>query len=146
MKKLLAAFAVVGILVAGIAHADVIADRKAIMKEGNAASMAILAKTAKGEMEYDQEAVMAAFTAMREGTANFHEFFPEGSETGGETTASPAIWTDMEGFQAALAEFHADLDAALAAEPATMDEFVPVFQEVAGNCQSCHQEFRVQKN
>lgn len=143
MKKLfLGAFAS-ALLVSGIAYADVIEDRQAIMKQKNGASMGALVKIVKGEMEYDQAAVKAAFQTMREGTEGFADLFPEDTMEGGETKAAPKIWDDMDGFKAALADFHADLDAAIAAEPATKEEFMPLFQEVAANCQSCHQVYRV---
>jgi cytochrome c556 len=146
MRKLFTVIAMTGIFLSGIAYADVIEDRQAIMKEKNGASMGVLGKIAKGEMAFDADAVMNAFVTMREGTEGFAELFPEGTQTGGDTTASPAIWSDMEGFRDQLAEFHADLDAAIAAEPANMEEFMPVFQEVAGNCQDCHQDYRVKKD
>lgn len=145
MRILFAAVATAGLLVAGTAFADDIEDRKAMMKK-NGAAMGVLVKTVKGEMAYDADAVLAAFTSMREETDGFADHFPEGSETGGDTIASPKIWEDMEGFKAALSEFHSDLDAAIEAKPANMEEFQPVFGQVAENCQACHKEYRVQKN
>ncbi len=144
MKKLFLGVAAVAMMVAGVAHADAIADRKAAMKN-NGAQMGVLGKTAKGEMAFDAAAVLAAFTAMRQGVEGFADHFPAGSETGGETTASPKIWEDMDGFKAALAKFTGDLDAAITAAPADKDAFMAVFGPVAGNCQSCHEAYRVMK-
>lgn len=146
MKRLFVGVAATAFLFSAIAQADVIADRKAMMKEKNGASIGTLVKTAKGEMAYDTAAVKAAFMTMREGTEGFTDLFPAGSETGGETTASAKIWEDMDGFKAALEKFHADLDAAIAADPQNPEAFMPVFNQVASNCKSCHETYRVMKN
>lgn len=143
MRKLFLGTMAAAMLVSGAAMADAIADRKAVMKEKVGASMGVLVKTVKGEMVYDAAAVKAAFTTMREGTANFANLFPEGSESGGKTIADPKIWSDMDGFKAALAKFHADLDEAIAANPADKDAYGPVFGKVAANCNACHETYRV---
>ena len=145
MRRLFLGVAGAMLVFSTVAHADAIADRKAMMKEKNGASMGTLAKIVKGEMDFDAEAVKASFTTMREGTEGFADLFPEDSMEGGDTTASAKIWEDMDGFKAALAKFHADLDAAIAADPQDKAAFMPVFQTVAGNCQSCHEAFRVKK-
>ena len=144
MKWVFAAAAAV-VFTASAAHADAIADRKALMKEKVGASMGLLGKTAKGEMAYDAAAVLAAFTTMREATNGFGDLFPADSKEGGETTASPKIWEDMDGFKAALVKFQGDLDSAVSAAPADKDAFMPVFGAVAGNCKACHETYRVQK-
>jgi cytochrome c556 len=146
MKKLFFSVAAASLLIAGVAHADAIAERKAIMKEKVGASMGVLVKTSKGEVAYDAAAVLAALTTMRESTANFGDLFPAGTETGGETTASPKIWEDTEGFKAALAKYRADLDAAIAAAPQDVAALGPVLGAVGGNCKSCHESFRVKTN
>lgn len=146
MQRLLLGVAASAFLFVTAASADVIADRKAIMKEKNGASVGVLVKIMRGEMDYDAEAVMTAFKTMREGTEGYADLFPEDSMTGGETTASPKIWEDMDGFKAKLASFHADLDAAIAAEPADKEAFTPLFNQVASNCQSCHEAYRIMKN
>ncbi len=145
MKKLFFSVAAATVLFAGVAHADVIADRKAEMKN-NGASIKLLSQSAKGEVPYDAAAVLAALTSMRKTTSNFADLFPAGSETGGETTASPKIWEDMNGFKTALAKFHTDLDAAIAAAPADPAALGAVLGAVGGNCQSCHESYRIMKN
>ena len=146
MKKLFLGALASAMLLSGIAYADEIADRKAVMKTKVGASMGVLVKTVKGEMDYDPEAVNAAFTTMRTSTTHFIDLFPEGTETGGETSVSPKIWEDMDGFTAALADFHSDLDAAIEANPQSKEDFMPLFQEVAANCKACHEGYRILKN
>ncbi|MEC9344404.1 MAG: cytochrome c [Pseudomonadota bacterium] len=144
-QRLFLGVAAAMLVLTGVAHADVIADRKAIMKMKMGASMGVLAKTMKGEMDYDPAAVLAAFTTMREGIEGFGELFPEDSMSGGETIASPKIWEDMEGFQAAITKVKSDLDTAIAAAPQDKAAFTPVFQSVAGNCGACHETYRIKQ-
>lgn len=147
MNKLFLGVAAGAMMISSIAHADAIADRKAVMKEKNGANMGALVKFAKGETTpYDPAAALASLKAMREGTATFADLFPVGSETGGETSASPKIWEDNAGFKAALAKYHADLDAAIAAPPADVAALGAVLGAVGANCKSCHETYRIVKN
>lgn len=67
--------------------------------------MGTLAKTAKGEVDYDATAVATAIQTMNDATKNFVEKFPEGSESGHETEAGPEIWSDRDGFQKSVDKF-----------------------------------------
>ena len=133
-------------LVATYAFAqDPIQTRQAAMKSvGGAAKQA--GEMLKGEKPYDAEVALAALTKMNEVATVFADYFPEGSETGGDTTASPKIWEDMAGFQAAVAKFEADTAAAVAAAPADLDAFKTAFGAVGANCGTCHKAYRVSKN
>lgn len=101
----------------------------------------------KGETEFDAAEVNERLAAMQEAIQPFGEYFPEGTELAGENenAAGPAIWTDREGFEAQLAEFKSDIDAAVAANPQTREEVAAAFSEVAENCKACHEEYRVKK-
>ncbi|MCB1462218.1 MAG: cytochrome c [Nitratireductor sp.] len=143
MHKLILGMAAAMFLTTGVANADAISDRKAAMKS-NGGAIGTLVKMVKGEMDYDPAAALAAFTTIREDMEGFEDLFPEDSMTG-DTTASPKIWEDMEGFKAAVAKVEADLDAAIAAAPQDKAAFMPVFQQVAGNCQACHETYRIKK-
>jgi cytochrome c556 len=145
MKRLFIGVAGAAMLIAGVAHADVIADRKAEMKN-NGAKIGMLVKSAKGEIDYDAAAVLDALKSMRATTNNYAELFPTGSATGGETEASPKIWEDMDGFKAKLAAFHAELDAAIAAAPDSKEALQPLVGKIGGTCQGCHETFRLKKS
>src|SRR6185295_14337245 len=94
---------------------DPIADRKAIMKE-RGGLIGGLAKMAKGETAFDAGAVLTALQGLQanEAKVDIAVLFPAGSDQG-DTTASPKIWEDMAGFQAANDKYKAAVDAAVAA-------------------------------
>ena len=144
MHKLILGVAAAMLLTTGVANADAISDRQAAMKK-NGGAIGPLVKIMKGEMDYDPATVLASFTTMREDMDGFENLFPEDSMTGGDTTASPKIWEDMDGFKAAVEKMRGDLDAAIAAAPQDKAAFMPVFQQVAGNCGACHEAYRIKK-
>jgi cytochrome c556 len=69
--------------------------------------------------------------------------FPAGTETGGNTKALPAIWSDRAGFEKAAATFGENatkLSAAAAADDKTA--FAEAFKATAGACGACHRTYR----
>lgn len=144
LKIIMAAAVLLGS--AGVGHSadDPIAVRKAIMKNVGAATGAGGAM-AKGEAEFNAVTAALVLRTMNTAALGFGELFPEGSETGGESTASPKIWEDRAGFNAALAKFAADTAAGIAAKPADLDAFRAAFGAAASNCGACHKAYRVKK-
>lgn len=124
---------------------DPIANRKGIMKNVGA-SMGVLGKMAKGEMEFEPTAAHLALRVMNAGSYGYGELFPAGSETGGETEASPKIWESMDDFQAKVAKFQADTAAAVATPPASKEDLGATLGSVGANCKECHEAFRIKKN
>jgi cytochrome c556 len=139
----LAAFAV---SVAGVAHSadDPIMARRALMKKNGAAAK-VAVDFIKGTTPYDAAGAAAAMKDIADDLTTFVTLFPEGSDKG-ETSASPAIWTDMDGFKAIAAKMVTDANAAAAAAPNGLDAFQTAFATVGDNCQSCHEKDRVKKN
>lgn len=119
--------------------------RQEMMKK-NGAAVGELAKMVKGEAAFDAAAALAALTSISEVAATYGEHFPEGSETGFETEAAPAIWTDRAGFDAKLAAFKTSADAAVAAAPADLDGLKAVFGPLTQNCGACHETYRLKKS
>ena len=119
--------------------------RQELMK-ANGSDVGTLAKMVKGETPYDAAAALAALTGISEVAAKFGDYFPAGSETGFETEAAPAIWSDMDGFKAKLADFKASADAAAAAAPADLDGLKAVFGPLTKNCGACHETYRLKKS
>lgn len=122
------------------AAGDPIADRKAMMKSVGAATGASAAMM-KGQADFDARVAMLALRTMNAVALGYGSKFPEGSETG-DTKAKATIWSDSEGFTAALAKFEADTAAALAAPAADLDAFKAQFGMVAANCKACHETYR----
>ena len=145
MRKLIFAISALA-LVTTAAFADVIADRKAVMKD-NAKQVGVLVKMVKGEADFDAEAVKAALTALNDNVQKIDVAvsFPPGSDTG-DTTASPKIWEDMAGFKAAEDKYLADVKAAHAAAPADVDALKTQLGMLGGACGTCHKAYRVKKS
>ncbi|GGB08677.1 cytochrome C556 [Brucella endophytica] len=145
MRKLVAAAALF-IATAGLAHADVVADREAIMK-GLARSVGQLAPMVKGAKPFDAAAASDALSQLNDYAQKLDvdALFPKGSDTG-ETEASPKIWENMADFKARNEKFKTDVAAAVAAKPQDLDSLKAQFQVISANCGSCHQQFRVKKN
>lgn len=128
-----------------MANADVIKDRQDKMKIVGK-SMGIVGKMAKGQTDFDSQAALAAFVAMKDAADGYETLFPEGTETGGETEAAPAIFTDRAGFEAKVADFEASLVKVTAAAPESVEALGAMVGEVGQNCGVCHKVYRVKKN
>ncbi|MGH6763056.1 MAG: c-type cytochrome [Phyllobacterium sp.] len=146
MKKALAILAFAAFATAPLtASADAIADRQALMKDTGAAVKTI-APIAQGKADFDAAVVLAALTKINENAQklDFATHYPAGSDKG-DTEASPKIWEDPAGFEAALAKYKKDAAAAVAANPQDIDSFKAQFGVVAANCGACHETFRIKK-
>ncbi len=117
MRKLILAISALA-LVTSAAFADPIADRQALMK-ANGKAMGALVPMTKGEKPFDAAVVLDGAEDLNDNAQKMDVagLFPAGSDTSGDTTASPKIWEDMAGFQAKVDKFKADTAAALAAPP-----------------------------
>jgi cytochrome c556 len=142
MKRLVAA--AIGLaLGTTLALAGPIEDRQAIMK-GVAAATKTRTGIAKGEIPFDATKSKEIFTVYINASQKFPTLFPEDSKTGGDTTASPAIWEKKAEFEALMQKFGADAQAGLAATDQA--SFAAAFKTVTGNCGTCHQTFRIKKS
>ena len=139
-NTLSAALVSVGIVAAGTvqAAADVTKERQDAMSHVGAATKAAAAM-AKGEVPFDAVAAELALRTMNATALGFKHMFPEGSETGSNTEAGPAIWSDRAGFDAAVDKFIADTGAKVTDEAS----FKAAFGAATGNCGSCHKAYRV---
>ncbi|MEZ5839032.1 MAG: cytochrome c [Hyphomicrobiales bacterium] len=146
LRYVAAAAALAGILgtVGAIAADNPIETRKGVMKSIGAAIKAT-APMVKGEAEYDAVKAELAMRVVANGAAAAPHLFPAGSETGGDTEASPKIWEDMAGFKAKADTFAADANAAVASAAGGLDAFKGGFMKLTGNCKDCHEAFRIKK-
>ena len=144
MKIVAAALLATVLAAPTIAQTDPIAARQALMK-ANGKDTKAGAAMLKGEVPFDAAAGQAIFARMNDVAGKFGNYFPKGSDKGGDTEAAPAIWAKPAEFKAALAKFQADTAAAVAAKPATQADFGKQFGMVTANCKSCHEAFRIKK-
>lgn len=143
MRKLIFAISALALGVS-FASADPVKDREALMK-ANGAAMGALGAYVKGEKPFDAADVLAQLTKLSDDAQklNSMDLWPAGSDADSE--ASPKIWQDTAGFQAALDKFQTDTAAGVAAAPADVDALKAQMGAIGGNCSACHQAFRVKK-
>ena len=145
MRKLVLAISMLA-FAGSAAFADPIADREASMKE-RGKIVGGLSKVVKGEEAFDAAAVLEQLRALESNADKFDvaALFPAGSDQG-KTEASPKIWEDMAGFNAAEDKYLADVKAAVAAAPTNVDALKESFGKVAANCGACHKAYRLKKS
>ncbi|MCA1300076.1 c-type cytochrome [Stappia indica] len=132
-------------LLAGPAAADPIQTRQNIMKSVGAAT-GTLGKMIKGEIPYDATAADMAMRVLFTAPSGFVHQFPDGTQTGGKTEASPKIWEDRAGFEKIAADMEMAALAAIPAASGGLDQLKGAFGSVARNCKACHEGYRIQKN
>jgi cytochrome c556 len=99
----------------------------------------------KGEAPFDAAAAMKSFETWAEIAGSFGDLFPPGTETGFDTEAKKEVWTDRAGFDAEMAKFSKAANAAVAANPQSLDELKAAAGPVFKSCKSCHETYRVEK-
>ncbi|WEX79123.1 cytochrome c [Sinorhizobium numidicum] len=118
--------------------------RQQLMKKVGAAAGA-LSGIAKGEKPYDADIVKASLATISETVKIFPNHFPEGSETGMETEASPKIWENMGDFKAKAAKLGSDAEKLLAELPADQAGVGAALGVLGKDCGSCHETYRLKK-
>lgn len=143
MRKLVV-FALTVLLtpIAGLAGDDPIAQREELMEDTRDAVKPMGAMV-KGEAEFDAATVQTSLETLLKTADQFGALFPEGSESGGKTEAKSTIWTDRAGFNQALADFGQAVDAAIEANPQSVEALKPVFGDITKACKACHDDYRV---
>ena len=99
----------------------------------------------RGEAEFDADTLENSLRVFLDASKTFGDLFPDGTETGEKTRAAPAIWEDRAGFDKALADFGAAAEAALAANPASLEEAKPVVGPIFQTCKGCHDGYRLEE-
>lgn len=96
-----------------------------------------------GEADYEWAVVLKSLETFAMAADTFGDMFPEGSEGG---RAAAAIWTDREGFDAAMKKWAKATAAAIEAAPATLDEAKGTVGPVFGTCKNCHDTYRIEED
>lgn len=147
MKKLvlgasLAAITVMSAISLNAAGHDPVEARIALMK-ANGAAAGTLGRMLQGETPFDEAAALQAITNIRDIATTFGDNFPDGTDNAPNSTANTTIWSDREGFDAALAKYLADAQAGVDAPPQSVEELGAIFGAIASNCRACHQTYRI---
>lgn len=142
MLRIITLAGVVAIAGTGVAFADAIADRQAILKSWGDDAMPV-GKMMKGEAPFDIAKVKAALANFQTNAPKLKDMFPDNSRTG-KTEASPRIWDEKARFLTLFDKLATDAGAAAGA---ITDEasFKANFGKVFGDCKACHDDFRIKK-
>lgn len=116
--------------------------RHELMEDVGGAAKSI-GKMMKGEAPFDAAVANESLRTWADAAAAVGDLFPEGSETGYDTEAKATIWTDRAGFDEQVALFAKAANAAVAANPQSLDELKPAAGAVFKTCKSCHETYRV---
>jgi cytochrome c556 len=127
-----------------VAQQDPIAARQALMKDNGKAAGA-LAKMLKGESPFDLATAQQSFKTFQDVSAKMPALFPADSKTGGDTTASPKIWENMDDFKARFVKFAADAKAAEASVK-DLDGLKAAMGNIGKDCGGCHETYRIKKS
>lgn len=146
MKRLVLAAAAlaIGTFAVTAQGSDPIAARKEAMKAvGQQTGLG--ARMARGQAPFDLAQARAIFASYEQASAAYGNLFPEGSQTGGDTAALPAIWSNRADFNARIAKWGADARTE-GAKVADLATFQAAFGEVTKNCGGCHETYRARRN
>ena len=130
-----------------LSPAEALKERSAVMKSFGGANRA-LAPLATGQ-SVPTAAVLEAATVLHDGAVKLVHLFPEGSSTADlpKSESLPVIWSDSEGFAAALAKFEAASKGLQeAAEGGDSSAIAAAFAELRPTCGGCHQTYRKPKD
>jgi cytochrome c556 len=127
-----------------MAQGDPIATRKETMK-GVGAATRTGNQMAKGEIPFDAAKAKEIMQVYANAADKMHNYFPENSKTGGETTAAPTIWENQAAFRKRFDDWAADIKTA-SAQTNDLDSFKTAFGNVTKACGGCHETFRIKKN
>ena len=129
-----------------LAADDPIAVRQALMRN-NGSAAAVAGAMMKGELAYSPIVGRSAINAIAATAAAYGDFFPEGSADEARSNASPKIWEDMAGFQAALGKLQQATAAAVEASgrdgPPDAAAFGAAMGPVFDTCNACHETYRI---
>lgn len=129
---------------AAVAGSDPIKARQHLMEETRDGAK-VIGGMLKGEKPFDAEAAMAALEVWKKTATEAGDLFPEGSESGHNTEAKSTIWSDREGFDEKMAIFNTEVDAAIAANPDSVEALKAAAGPVFQACKGCHDGYRVEK-
>jgi len=146
MFRLAVMVAVVSVVATSVfAQADVVAERKAVMRDAAKYFYGALPRMIRGEAQYDQATVDAAFATVAEGAKKIPALYPESSKTAPRTSdfsASPKIWDNKADFEAKVAAYAKNIEAAHP-KAKDLDGLKEAYALVREGSDACHDSYRV---
>lgn len=143
---------IVGTLLLGagavVASQDAVKEAQTVMKTNGRSLGGVLSAMAKGDKPYDQAAVDAALTQLGDTAKKLPTMFPassKGVKLEGDYSASPKVWDDKAGFDAAIASFAAAVTEAKA-KIKDLDSLKATVPGIGKACGGCHETFRVKNS
>ena len=127
-----------------LAQGDPIATRKQTMK-GVGDATKIGSAMAKGEAPFDAAKAKEILQVYANAADKMHNYFPENSKSGGETTAAPTIWENNAAFRKRFDDWAVEIKAA-SAQTNDAESFKAAFANLTKACGGCHENFRIKKN
>jgi cytochrome c556 len=127
-----------------LAQGDPIATRKQTMK-GVGDATKIGSAMAKGEAPFDAAKAKEVLQTYAAAADKMHNYFPDTSKTGGETTAAPTIWQNQADFRKRFDDWAADIQKA-SAQASDLESFKAAFGNVTKACGGCHETYRIKKS
>lgn len=119
---------------------EIIATRQANQKRVGELTTAMKKAVEGGATATSQ---VEAATELSDRTHRLKDYFPVGTETGGNTKAKATIWTDRAGFDKVDAAYVAAFDKLLVlAKAGDTPGFNAQFTEAGGTCGACHRTYR----
>lgn len=123
---------------------DPIVSRKKLM-QANGGALGAMQAMIKGETPFHPAVAQAALRTVNAVAYSVDKFFPAGSDQG-DTKASPKIWEDMGGFEAALANLQQASDTAREANPQSVEDLQTAMGMIGKACGGCHETYRLSSN
>ena len=130
---------------AGVQAADDPVKQRSELMKGVGKSTKLGGGMVRGQVPFDAKQAKDAMIVIAETPDKFVELFPEDSKNHPETEAAPAIWENWDDFNQRLEKFKADAENAAASAEKGLDSFRDGFVQMARNCQSCHETYRIKK-
>jgi cytochrome c556 len=119
---------------------EIIATRQANQKRVGELATAMKKAVEGGATAASQ---VEAATELSDRTHRLKDYFPVGTETGGNTKAKPEIWSDRAGFDKVDAAYVAAFDKLLVfAKAGDTPGFNAQFAEGGSTCGACHRAYR----
>jgi cytochrome c556 len=144
IRPVLASVAIVVGATVAFAQADPIAQRKSIMK-ANGAATRTGTQMVRGEIPFELGKAQEILKVYAASAKSYHEYFPESSKTGGDTTASPKIWENQADFRARFDQWGRDIEQAAQATK-DFETFKASFGNLTKACGACHQTYRISRS